>query len=155
MAWVQLQVNSRGICGRQSGYGAGFLQVPQFPCQFLQNQMFHFSHLSRGLTEWVTYSLSTEGLSLTLTYRLFQHKIIPVKAWWVQSCHVLCSWIWQTLDLCVFNKNIIFVFKHNNQLHCDSVPSRVTSLAQQKSFMLEIYNLCHPKHHNYNLIKGV
>jgi hypothetical protein len=35
VAWVQAQVMSCGICGGQSGTGAGFLQVLRFPLPIL------------------------------------------------------------------------------------------------------------------------
>jgi hypothetical protein len=44
---VRAQVRSCGICGGQSGTGAGFLRVLRFPCQF-SFQLLHNRHLSSG-----------------------------------------------------------------------------------------------------------
>jgi hypothetical protein len=45
-ARVRVQVRSCGICGGQSGTGAGFLRVLRFPCQFSFHRLLHIHHLS-------------------------------------------------------------------------------------------------------------
>jgi hypothetical protein len=47
-ARVRVQVMSCGICGGQSGTGAGLLRVLGFPCQFSFHRLLHTHHLSSG-----------------------------------------------------------------------------------------------------------
>jgi hypothetical protein len=50
-AQVRAQVKSCGVCGGQSGTGAGFLRVRRFPVQFSFRRLFHIHHyhLSSGV----------------------------------------------------------------------------------------------------------
>jgi hypothetical protein len=43
-AWVQAQVRSCGICGGQSGIGAGFLRVRRFTLPILIHRLLHIHH---------------------------------------------------------------------------------------------------------------
>jgi hypothetical protein len=45
--WPGFEVTSYGICGGQSGIGAGFLLVLGFPCQFSFHRLLH-THISTG-----------------------------------------------------------------------------------------------------------
>jgi hypothetical protein len=63
-AQVRSQVRSCGICGRQSGTGAGFLRVLRFPLQSSFHQLLHnHLNLSPGAgtigQQWPTYQVDS------------------------------------------------------------------------------------------------
>jgi hypothetical protein len=64
-ARVRSQVRSCGICGGQSGTGAGFLRVLRFPCQSSFHRLLHNHHnLSSAAgtigQQWPTYKVDSE-----------------------------------------------------------------------------------------------
>jgi hypothetical protein len=64
-AWVRARVWSSGIYGGQSGAGAGFLRVLQFPCQSSFHQILHHHNHSGQLQEviqWPTCRVNPAGL---------------------------------------------------------------------------------------------
>jgi hypothetical protein len=57
---------SCGICGGQSGTGAGFLQVLGFPCQVLFHQVLHIPHDLSGAGTVGQLADVANGFSFTL-----------------------------------------------------------------------------------------
>jgi hypothetical protein len=65
-AWIRAQVRSCGICGGQSGTGAGFLQVLRFPLPILiPPTSLHSSSITRGWYNRPVVADTPSGLSLT------------------------------------------------------------------------------------------
>jgi hypothetical protein len=86
VAWVCARVWSSGICGGQSGAGAGFLGVLRFPLPIFISPNFPSSQSPRAYTigqkwrhaEWTQYGLHPPTMQIKKRYEFSMAQCVPV-----------------------------------------------------------------------------